>query len=121
MADDERAERRRPRSAAKLADLTMIVRVPGRPADVRTFTERIETARAERCRAFAEDALFTPRTARITGYDPMNMLRAGDRVLCARFIMLDGTLLRGPILLEMHPGTAYEVSGFFTKDDSATG
>ena len=39
MADDERAERRRPRSAAKLADLTMIVRVPGRPGDVRTFTD----------------------------------------------------------------------------------
>ncbi len=39
MADDERAERRRPRSAAKLADLTLIVRVPGRPADVRTFTD----------------------------------------------------------------------------------
>ena len=39
MADDERAERRRPRSAAKLADLTTIVRVPGRPGDVRTFTD----------------------------------------------------------------------------------
>lgn len=39
VADDERTERRRPRGAAKLADLTMIVRVPGRPADVRTFTE----------------------------------------------------------------------------------
>lgn len=39
MADDERTERRRPRTSAKLADLTMIVRVPGRPADVRTFTD----------------------------------------------------------------------------------
>ncbi|GAA0992675.1 hypothetical protein FK530_22565 [Tsukamurella conjunctivitidis] len=39
MADDEQAERRRPRGAAKLADLTLIVRVPGRPADVRVFTD----------------------------------------------------------------------------------
>lgn len=50
MADDERAERRRPRSAAKLADLTMIVRVPGHPADVRTFTD----AEADEAQRYAE-------------------------------------------------------------------
>lgn len=51
MADDERAERRRPRSAAKLTDLTMIVRVPGRPADVRTFTD----AEADEARRYAAE------------------------------------------------------------------
>lgn len=50
MADDERAERRRPRASAKLADLTMIVRVPGRPADVRTFTD----AEADEAQRYAE-------------------------------------------------------------------
>lgn len=39
MSDEERSERRRPRNAARLVDLTLIVRVPGRPADVRTFTD----------------------------------------------------------------------------------
>lgn len=47
MADDERVERRRPKSSAKLADLTLIVRVPGRPADVRTFTDA-EAVEAQR-------------------------------------------------------------------------
>lgn len=47
MSDEEWSERRRPRSAAKLVDLTLIVRVPGRPADVRTFTDA-EAAEAQR-------------------------------------------------------------------------
>ncbi|MDF0532278.1 hypothetical protein P0W64_21215 [Tsukamurella sp. 8F] len=50
MADDERAERRRPRTSAKLGDLTLIVRVPGKPAAVRTFT----AAEAAEARRYAE-------------------------------------------------------------------
>lgn len=44
MAEDDHAEVRRPRrGGASLRDLTMIVRIHGRPADVRVFTDDEET------------------------------------------------------------------------------
>ena len=77
---------------------------------------RAEKARAaERCGAFRASAIRTERRARITGYDPMNMTRAGDFVLCDRFIMLDGALIEGPILLEMAAGSKNEVTAICMK------
>lgn len=43
MTNDEHSERRRPtRGGPTLADLTLIVRTPGRPAGVRAFTDSEE-------------------------------------------------------------------------------
>ncbi len=76
-----------------------------------------ETARmGERCRLFRAENVRYERHAWITGYDPMNMTRAGDFVLCTRFVMLDGALITGPILLEMAPGSKNEVHAIYREE-----
>ena len=59
---------------------------------------------------------FTPCPARITGYDPMNMQRAGDLLLCTHFVCLhDGRssrTLSGPVVLRLSPGKNDEIVGY---------
>jgi len=49
------------------------------------------------------------KSAKITGFDPMNMWRMGDHIFCARFISLDGESMPGPVMLNMVPGSEREV------------
>jgi len=57
----------------------------------------------------------------ITGYDPMNMLRVKDYILCKTFVRLteNGTnnveSLMGQTLLEMVPGSENKVIRYFRK------
>lgn len=53
----------------------------------------------------------------ICGYDPMNMVRQGDDVLCLHFIMLqenggEAQFIKGPVLLNMEKGETYKVIGY---------
>ena len=48
----------------------------------------------------------------ITGFDPMNMVRLGDKILCSRFVMLDGEFIQGPVMLEMAEGSLHKVVGY---------
>ncbi len=81
----------------------------GNPPDAAPVARAEARRAAEKCRALEEGAARTERHAFITGYDPMNMTRAGDFVACDRFVMLDGELLGGPVLLEMAAGSKNEV------------
>jgi len=51
------------------------------------------------------------KNAKITGFDPMNMWRMGDRVFCAYFVSLSGENINGPVMLNMVPGSEREVEG----------
>jgi len=50
---------------------------------------------------FLDGKVKTAVNAAMTGFDPMNMTRLGDDVLCARFVMLGGIYMQGPIMLHM--------------------
>lgn len=79
----------------------------GAPPDVSAIARAEKARAAELCRSF--NGTRTERPGRITGYDPMNMVRAGDLILCTQFVMLDGELASGPLLLEMAAGSKDEV------------
>ncbi|MGI6239264.1 MAG: hypothetical protein ACOYI5_06525 [Christensenellales bacterium] len=81
--------------------------------DLRALARETVAARKAECRAFLARATRTPRRAQITGYDPMNMVRAGDLILCRRFVMLDGALIRGPLLLEMQPDSRDQTAALY--------
>lgn len=87
----------------------------GNPPDVAPMARAEKLRAAEKCRALEEGAARTERHAFITGYDPMNMTRAGDFVACDRFVMLDGELLEGPVLLEMAAGSKNEVVAVYRR------
>ena len=53
----------------------------------------------------------------IIGYDPMNMVRIGDQMLCKTFIRLEDekrevVTFFEPVLLKMKPGSANQVLGY---------
>jgi len=52
------------------------------------------------------------KSALITGFDPMNMVRLGDEFLCENFIMLDGEFIKGPVLLVMEKDSVRQVKGY---------
>ena len=56
------------------------------------------------------------KNAYMTGFDPMNMWRMGDRILCTRFVSLDGENITGPVVLNMAPGSANRVESVITVD-----
>ena len=49
------------------------------------------------------------KNALICGFDPMNMWRLNDQVLCNHFVMLDDEHINGPVLLNMAPGSERQV------------
>jgi hypothetical protein len=53
-----------------------------------------------------------PCNAQITGFDPMNMVRMGDKILCDRFVKLDGEFIQGPVMLEMAEGSMRQVTAY---------
>jgi len=57
--------------------------------------------------ATAKDTI--KKNAAITGFDPMNMWRIGDRILCTRFVGLEGEGIPGPVILNMVPGSVNQV------------
>jgi len=52
------------------------------------------------------------KSALITGFDPMNMVRLGDEFLCESFIVLDGEFIKGPVLLVMEEGSWRQVRSY---------
>lgn len=55
----------------------------------------------------------------ICGYDPMNMIKRGNEILCSNFIMLrnleDGEkiFVKGPLLIAMEPGSLYRANEYY--------
>lgn len=56
--------------------------------------------------------------ANIVGYDPMNMYKRGDEILCSHFILLrevghnESHYIQGPVLLKMKTGSLREVEAY---------
>lgn len=89
----------------------------GEAPDVSEIARTEARRAADRCRAFRQGARRVEGGGRITGYDPMNMIRSGDLVLCDRFVMLDGALLRGPLLLQMAEGSKDEAAAIYMEEN----
>ncbi|MEA5038503.1 MAG: hypothetical protein VB086_01550 [Clostridiaceae bacterium] len=60
---------------------------------------------------------------RICGYDPMNMERRGDHVLCSHFVMLEdpsgSRFIEGPVGLLLYAGSDDRVAAYYIKDKKA--
>ena len=58
----------------------------------------------------------------ICGYDPMNMLRYQDYMLCNHFVVLcqgeEQRMFQGPILLEMVPKTTNLVRAYYLSREA---
>lgn len=87
----------------------------GAAPDVSAIAKKQARCAAERCEAFRNRATRITRRAKIMGYDPMNMTRAGDLILCERFVMLDGELIMEPVLLEMVAGAKDETTAIYRE------
>lgn len=61
----------------------------------------------------------TKANSTICGYDPMNMIKLNNKILCSRFIILKDnitnkqTFLQGPIMLEMKQGSINQVFSYY--------
>ncbi|MEG1560570.1 MAG: hypothetical protein RR398_06920 [Clostridia bacterium] len=58
--------------------------------------------------------------SKICGYDPMNMMRVDNNILCTNFIILkkaemEPLFLDGPILLELNDGTSDDVIAYYKR------
>jgi len=57
----------------------------------------------------------------ICGYDPMNMIKIDDRILCSRFVMLksndndEPTFIKGPVVVNLKRNSSNEVCSFVKK------
>jgi len=49
------------------------------------------------------------KTAKVTGFDPMNMWRMNDMYYCARFVSLDNESIPGPVILNIKPGSNRDI------------
>jgi hypothetical protein len=50
----------------------------------------------------------------ICGYDPMNMVRFGNQILCSHFVMMGDKFIKGPVMLNLKSGTTNEVESYIT-------
>ncbi len=59
---------------------------------------------------------FVPCKAAICGYDPMNMVRAGQALYCSHFLFIrQGETTRrldGPVLVQLAPGSDHHITGY---------
>lgn len=57
---------------------------------------------------------------RICGYDPMNMDRLGDDLICRHFVMIQGSdqqqFMKGPLVLKMKAGDPYNLWAYQASD-----
>lgn len=93
--------------------------IPPLPHALRTAQGTLNTARQQRMTAMLRDTHTVPCRARLTGYDPMNMFRVGDRLVCEHFAVLEGESgaipLMHPVVLTLAPGSVNEVAAYHIK------
>ncbi len=93
--------------------------------DLASMKELVLATRAERENEIEEFIRFFKTLKSgdftITGYDPMNMLRVKDYILCKTFVRLTDTVTNsaesfmGQTLLEMAPDSENKVVRYFRK------
>lgn len=86
---------------------------PGLPLAYAAWVERKRSA----IDACVQAAAFTPCPARVVGYDPMNMQRAGNLLLCMHFVAVRDAVstrtLPGPVVLRLAEGSDRETEGYY--------
>ena len=89
---------------------------PGLAQAHRAWMQKKQSAIA----AHVASSRFTACEACIGGYDPMNMLRVDDLLLCSHFVLLQTAdeclTFSGPTVLRLHPGSARDVVGYYRPD-----
>jgi hypothetical protein len=48
----------------------------------------------------------------ICGYDPMNMVRFEDKILCSHFVIIGSNFIKGPVLVNLKKGTMNKVKSY---------
>jgi len=64
----------------------------------------------------ASNTTVIEKSAKITGFDPMNMWRMGDRVFCSYFVNLNGESYNEAVMLNMVPGSEREVESIIVRN-----
>jgi len=95
---------------------TLFEFLPRDPDGVKTHFDSNRQALKDKFDKTRNSGAKVARNAKMTGFDPMNMWRIGDEILCERFVMLDGEYMQGPVLLEMQAGTMRDVVAFTQKE-----
>ncbi|MCL2404393.1 MAG: hypothetical protein FWC92_02470 [Defluviitaleaceae bacterium] len=81
-----------------------------------SFSKYYATKKAKFDDFLAANKNVIVKDAKLTGFDPMNMWRMGDQILCARFVSLDGEGITGPVMLNMVPGSDWQVESIIVKN-----
>ena len=80
------------------------------------FTEHTQKQQAL-IEAHRQAHAFVPCEAAICGYDPMNMVRAGQALYCSHFLFIrQGETTRrldGPVLAQLAPGSNHHITGYY--------
>jgi len=48
----------------------------------------------------------------ICGYDPMNMIRLGNKILCSHFAMIGNNFIKGPVLINLKQGSTNHAESY---------
>lgn len=96
------------------------VKVPSFNFVAREFSART-AKQADEIAQFTANATYTACDASICGYDPMNMFRVGDQLLCRHFVLLNEGGRTKPIytatVLNLAPGSPDRVIGYYLKNE----
>jgi hypothetical protein len=112
-------------AALPLFRLTAIASAAQKPVmdiDVALFSASMQRYLADKQRRFDDffslPAKKTALDAHICGYDPMNMIKIGNDILCQHFIMLqdraggEPLFIAGPVVVHLKDGSIDEVAAY---------
>ena len=95
---------------------TLCADAPEEAALTAPFTEHTQKQQTL-IEAHRQAHAFVPCKAAICGYDPMNMVRAGQALYCSHFLFIrQGETTRrldGPVLVQLAPGSDHHITGYY--------
>ena len=87
--------------------------IPREANEVEKLFKELQQSKQARFDAFeAKHNNQTEHSAVITGIDPMNMEKLGDKILCRNFVKLGELYIKGPVMLEMAAGSTRKVISY---------
>ena len=87
--------------------------IPRETNDVDKFFADVQRSKQAKFDAFlAKHGERVEHNAEITGYDPWDWEKLGDRILCPSFVELGELYIKGPVMLEMVAGSSREIIAY---------
>jgi len=87
--------------------------IPHEPSEIETILAKSSQERQARFDNFLENNRErTEYSGQITGFDPMNMEKLGNKILCTNFVMLGKMYIKGPVMLETATGEVRQVVAY---------